>query len=44
MVLEKSDPNELYLEEDIVTIDTPIFISDVTTPVRFNMDENGLTL
>lgn len=38
------DLNSAYLEEDIVTSETPLFIADVTTSVRFNLDEKGIKL
>ena len=36
--------NEAYLDEDIVTIQTPLYIADVTSSVRFNIEDHGLKL
>jgi hypothetical protein len=39
-----ADMNDAYLSEDIVTAETPLFVADVTTPVRFNLEEHGIKL
>jgi hypothetical protein len=44
IILEKEKPADLLLEEDQRVQDMPLLACDVTTAVRFAMDDSGLVL